>query len=72
MGTVSVIGAATLIQGYALAGVAVLVAEDAAAVRRAWNSLAPHTTLVILTATAAEYLATERDAQTALTVVMPI
>lgn len=71
MGTVAVIGEAALIQGYALAGVTVLVAEDAGAVRQAWDSQAATATLVILTARAAEYLALEGDSSKPMIAVMP-
>ncbi|MEV7203744.1 V-type ATP synthase subunit F [Streptomyces griseoluteus] len=74
MATVAAIGTRTRVSGLALAGVDVLVAEDADAVRQAWRTLPRTVGLVILTAEAAEAL---RGAMTApapsrpLTVVMP-
>ncbi|MFF9373187.1 V-type ATP synthase subunit F [Streptomyces griseoluteus] len=74
MATVAAIGTRTRVSGLALAGVDVLVAEDADAVRQAWRTLPRTVGLVILTAEAAEAL---RGATTApapsrpLTVVMP-
>jgi vacuolar-type H+-ATPase subunit F/Vma7 len=74
MATVTAIGARTSVCGLALAGVDVLVAEDAGAVRRAWRALPVTAGLVILTAEAAEALGAETTAPAPsrpLTVVMP-
>ncbi|GLY70551.1 hypothetical protein Atai01_71700 [Amycolatopsis taiwanensis] len=56
MGTVTVIGDATAIQGWALAGAAVRAAEEPAAVRDAWAGLDDTVDLVILTPEAARVL----------------
>ena len=74
MGTVAAIGARVGVDGLALAGVDVLVAEDPDAVRRAWRSLPDTIALVLLTAEAAEALGAEAaapDPARPLTVVMP-
>jgi len=74
MGTVAAIGARVGVDGLALAGVDVLVAEDPDAVRRAWRSLPDTIALVLLTAEAAEALGAEATAPAParpLTVVMP-
>ncbi|MFC5201095.1 hypothetical protein [Streptomyces kaempferi] len=73
MGTVAAIGAGTSVGGLALAGVDVLVAEDPDSVRRAWQHLPATVSLVILTASAAQVLATVTEPGTSrpLTVVMP-
>jgi vacuolar-type H+-ATPase subunit F/Vma7 len=55
-GRMAVIGERTIVQGYALAGATVCVAEDAAAVRLAWQALADEVCVVVLTAAAAEAL----------------
>ena len=74
MGRVAAIGEQTRVGGLALAGVVVLVADDAPAVRRVWHSLPDGVDLVILTPAAAEAL--ESDTATSggrrpLTAVMP-
>lgn len=74
MSTVAAIGARARVCGLALAGVDVLVAEDADAVRRAWRTLPGTVGLVILTAEAAEALepaARAPDPSRPLTAVMP-
>jgi vacuolar-type H+-ATPase subunit F/Vma7 len=50
------IGEAALVQGYALAGVAVTVATDPDDVRRAWDALDPQVTVVLATSSAAAAL----------------
>lgn len=75
MGAVAAIGARSRVGGLALAGVDVLVAEDADAVRRAWRTLPGTVSLVIVTAEAADVLrrdeAAEPDPSRPLTAVMP-
>ncbi|MFD1663363.1 hypothetical protein ACFSL4_35675 [Streptomyces caeni] len=75
MGTVAAIGARARVGGLALAGVDVLVAEDADAVRRAWRALPGTVSLVIVTAEAADVLrrdgTAEPDPSRPLTAVMP-
>ncbi|MEU2750035.1 hypothetical protein ABZ613_27920 [Streptomyces collinus] len=56
MGRVAAIGERTRVAGLALAGAAVLVAEDAETVRRVWRDLPDGIDLVILTPAAAEAL----------------
>jgi vacuolar-type H+-ATPase subunit F/Vma7 len=55
-GSAAAIGAAPLVRGYGLAGVAVIEAPDDDAVRAAWRALDPRTAVVILTAAAAAAL----------------
>ncbi|MFJ8962686.1 hypothetical protein ACIRG5_25170 [Lentzea sp. NPDC102401] len=57
MGAVAVIGAG--VSDWALAGVRVAEATDAASVRRAWNDLGEDVSVVLLTGTAAAALSTE-------------
>ncbi len=72
MGRVAVLGELVSVQGYALAGAVVLVAEDADAARAAWDGLAEDVAVVILTQTAARALGTARTAGLhPLAVVMP-
>jgi vacuolar-type H+-ATPase subunit F/Vma7 len=72
MARVAVLGDQVSIQGYALAGAVVLVAEDADAARHAWDALSEDVAVVILTRTAAQALGQERVAGLhPLTVVMP-
>ncbi len=56
MGRMAAIGERALVEGYALAGVTVVVAEDPAAVRRAWQALAADVSVVVLTEAAAAAL----------------
>ena len=56
MGTVAAIGARAEVGGLALAGVDILVADDADAVRRAWLALPRTVSLVIVTPDAADAL----------------
>ncbi|MFF0457639.1 hypothetical protein [Nocardia africana] len=71
MGTVAVIGDPARIQGYALAGATIFPAADAEAVVGAWSALRPQTTLVVLTAAAAECLTAQQLDEGPLAVVMP-
>ena len=72
MGPVAVIGEQTAVAGYALAGALVVPAEDARAVREAWDSLGADVQVVVLTPRAAQALGTARTASMRpLTVVMP-
>ncbi len=71
MAGVVAIGESVSVRGYALAGVHVSVAEDAAAVRRAWADLPPDTAVVILTAAAAAVLDPPPTGSEPLTVVLP-
>lgn len=54
---VAAIGEAVRVAGFALAGVAVVPAEDGDAARAAWRSLPPEVVAVILTPAAAEAVA---------------
>jgi vacuolar-type H+-ATPase subunit F/Vma7 len=58
-GTVAALGETALVQGFALAGVRVVSAEDADAVRSAWSTLPPDVAVVILTTNAARALGAE-------------
>jgi len=71
MGTVVIIGEPTLTAGYVLGGGQVLPAVGAHDVRRAWHGLTADTSLVILTAAAAELLGEQLGASHFLTAVMP-
>lgn len=72
MGRVAVLGEEVSVQGYGLAGAVVVVAEDADAVRAAWDSLDEDVAVVILTQTAAQVLGEALTAgQQPLAVVMP-
>jgi vacuolar-type H+-ATPase subunit F/Vma7 len=72
MSTVAVIGERALIQGYALAGARVLVAETARDVRDQWAQMPRDVLVVILTSTAAAGLPGIRSAPDGpMTVVMP-
>lgn len=74
---IAAIGETARIEGYALAGVLALPAEDAAAVRRAWQGLPGAIGIVILTPSAAEALRPDLGAggsggsEERLTVVLP-
>jgi vacuolar-type H+-ATPase subunit F/Vma7 len=67
----AVLGEEASVQGYGLAGAVVLVAEDADAVRAAWDGLAEDVAVVILTPAAARALGGELRPELPLTVVMP-
>ena len=72
MGPVAVIGEETAVAGYALVGALVVPAEDARAVREAWESLGSDVEVVVLTPRAAQALGPVRTATMhPLTVVMP-
>lgn len=71
MGRIAVIGGATDVAAYALAGAVVLAADDPAAVRTAWTTLAPDIAVVILTVAAAEAVRDIPAGDGVLTVVMP-
>jgi vacuolar-type H+-ATPase subunit F/Vma7 len=57
MATAVVIGEALAVQGYALAGAAICPADGPDEAAAAWDALASGTALVILTASAAAWLA---------------
>jgi vacuolar-type H+-ATPase subunit F/Vma7 len=66
------IGAPALIAGFALAGVRLYPATDAAQVRAAWATAPVRDAVVVLTPDAADALGADRTAPSApLTVVMP-
>jgi vacuolar-type H+-ATPase subunit F/Vma7 len=72
MARVAVLGEQVSVQGYALAGAVVLVAEDAGSALAAWDGLTDDVAVVILTPTAARALGPERLAGLhPLAVVMP-
>lgn len=59
MSRVAAIGDERVLEGYALAGVDVLPAQDAASALAAWRSLEPDVTLVLLSTRAHRALADE-------------
>jgi vacuolar-type H+-ATPase subunit F/Vma7 len=66
------VGEQVRVQGFALAGALVLVADDATAVRSAWASLGADVAVVVLTPKAAVALEDELATPAVpLTVVMP-
>ena len=72
MGLLVVLGEAARVDGFALGGATVIEAEDAEAVRLAWNALPDEVAVVVLTGNAATALdagTTPRDR--VLRVVMP-
>jgi vacuolar-type H+-ATPase subunit F/Vma7 len=72
MPVAAVIGEALSVEGYALAGAVVRPAESQDEARAAWQSLPPDTVLLIMTASAAGWLAAETAGRPdVLTVVMP-
>lgn len=72
MGTVVAIGEQLKVQGWRLAGVVVLAAEDAPSVQRSWEGLDDGVAVVILTPTAAEVLGERLDGRASpLVVVLP-
>lgn len=75
MKRVAVLGERAKVQGFALAGAMVLVAEDAEQARVAWDSLGADVAVVVLTPLAAAALAHELDeaqrTDSRLSVVMP-
>jgi vacuolar-type H+-ATPase subunit F/Vma7 len=69
---VAVIGEHAAVVGYTLAGAVVVPADDAEAVRTAWDRLPGDVEVVVLTARAARVLGSTRtEAPLPLTVVMP-
>jgi vacuolar-type H+-ATPase subunit F/Vma7 len=56
VGCVVVLGEASAVQGYALGGAVVLIAEEPEEVRHAWQHLPVSTEVVVLTARAAAAL----------------
>ncbi|MGZ4142684.1 MAG: V-type ATP synthase subunit F [Actinomycetota bacterium] len=72
MSRIVAVGEEVHVMGFRLGGARVVPAEDAAAVMRAWESLADDASVVILTCAAADALG-ERVAERprVLTVVMP-
>lgn len=70
--TVAAIGAGHAIEGFALAGASVMIAESDDAVRASWQALPPDVGLVILTSDADRALQSQRSERPrTLTVVMP-
>jgi vacuolar-type H+-ATPase subunit F/Vma7 len=63
MARAAVIGELTRVQGFGLAGAVVLAADDAAAVRSAWDSLAGDVAVVVLTPRAAAALGDQLERQ---------
>jgi vacuolar-type H+-ATPase subunit F/Vma7 len=70
-GPVAVIGEQHRVQGFALAGAVVLVAEDDAAVRSQWAALPAEVSVVVLTPAAAVAVGGLASGVRPLTVVMP-
>lgn len=68
-----VIGEAGAVDGFRLAGATVVRADDAVAVRHAWNTLPPDTAVVVLSASAAAVLGDDAasDDSDVLTIAMP-
>ena len=73
MAGVAVVGEQVRVQGFALAGALVAVADDAAAVRSAWDALGDDVAVVVLTPRAADALADQLAPASGapLTVVLP-
>jgi vacuolar-type H+-ATPase subunit F/Vma7 len=72
MSRIAAIGESAAIDGFGLAGVELLPAEDAAAARRAWTALAPGVGLLLLTPAAEAALDRElAEAPELLRVVIP-
>jgi vacuolar-type H+-ATPase subunit F/Vma7 len=73
MGRIAAIGSEPRVQGFALAGALVTVADTPEDVRRAWADLPPDVQLVILTPQAAQALARQLDdvSSPRLSAVMP-
>jgi len=71
MSSVVVIGEEIVVQGYALAGVRVLPADDAASVRATYDGLDDGVGVVLLTPAAASQLPDALTADWPLTVVLP-
>ena len=71
MGVIVVLGEATRVEGFALAGAIVIPADDPDAVRRACRSLPEDTSVVVLTEKAAVSLGDGAVPRGVLTTVMP-
>ena len=71
MSAIAVIGEAERVRCFALAGVHVATADDAASVRAAWDGLPADVGLVILSRTARDALADLDERDPRLWVVMP-
>jgi vacuolar-type H+-ATPase subunit F/Vma7 len=71
VGVVVVLGEPSQVDGFALAGAIVIRADAPDQVRRAWDTLPPDTSLLVLTTTAAAALDGAVRPGDALTVVMP-
>jgi vacuolar-type H+-ATPase subunit F/Vma7 len=71
VGAVVLIGEPALVAGYAMAGATTMSAQGPDEVRRAWEGLPSGTTLVILTAAAADALGDRLSEGDPLTAVMP-
>jgi vacuolar-type H+-ATPase subunit F/Vma7 len=71
MRAIGAIGEPALVAGYALAGATTMPAQGPDEVRQAWESLPSGTTLVILTAAAADALGGRLSGAEPLTAVMP-
>ena len=72
MSRVAIIGEELRVQGYALAGGVVCVADDEVSARRAWQKLPGDVAVVVLSARAAGWLASELAGRPGLLpVVMP-
>jgi vacuolar-type H+-ATPase subunit F/Vma7 len=70
VGVIVVLGEASRVAGFELAGAVVITAEDSDAVHRAWSALPEDTAVVVLTARAAEAIG-EPVALGILATVMP-
>lgn len=71
MGRIAALGELVRVQGFGLAGVLTVAAEDPATVRAAWTGLAPDVVAVILTPAAAAVLGAETVQDDRLVVVLP-
>jgi vacuolar-type H+-ATPase subunit F/Vma7 len=73
VGRIVVLGEPVAVEGFALAGATVVLAEGAESVRHAWETLPPDAAIVVLTASAAAVLGESRDARRdgRLTIAMP-
>jgi vacuolar-type H+-ATPase subunit F/Vma7 len=71
VGVIVVIGEPALVAGYAMAGATIMPVRGPDEVRRAWETLPSGTTLVILTASAADALGGRLSEPDPLTAVMP-
>lgn len=71
MSRIAALGELTRVQGFGLAGVLTLAAEDPPAVLAAWAGLAPDVVAVILTPMAADAIGAETVHSERLVVVLP-